>query len=103
MAKNRVPAVYCNAIEKILLTHIHQLVKAEGEGDEVGKFKNGEDNKEHMCVYEGDKDQDSIEISRNREEDEDCGEDDNNSQNMQTDEDEMDENGYDEDSECQCA
>ena len=105
VAKNRAPAVYCNAIEKILLAHIHQLVKAEGEGDEVGKVKNGKDDKEHMCVYEGDdEDEDNSEFSRNSEESEDCGEDDNNSENMQTDEDEsdgeyeedeMDENGYD--------
>ena len=113
MAKNRAPSVYCNTVEKILLTHIYQLVKADGEGYEVGKFKNGKGNKEHMCVYEGDdEDEDSSEFSRNSEEGKDCGENDNTSENMQTDEDEsdggykedeMDENEYDEDGECQCA
>ena len=35
VAKNRAPFVYCNAIEKILLAHIYQLVKAENQDGKV--------------------------------------------------------------------
>ena len=94
-----------------LLAYIYQHVKAEGESDEVGKFKNSKDDKEGMCVYKDDdkdEDEDSSEFSRNSQESGDCGEDGDNGENMQTnedesngeyEEDEMDEDGHDGDSE----
>ncbi len=54
VAEDRAPSIYCNAIEKILLAHIHQLVKAEDKGDDAVEFENGNDEKEYVYVYESD-------------------------------------------------
>ena len=106
-AKKRAPSVYCNAIEKILLVHIYQLVKAKGEIEELGKFENGNDGKELMCVSEGD-DGDDGEVGRNSEADGGCDRDVDNSEDMQEfkeesscgyKDDEMDEHKYSEGSE----
>lgn len=52
VARNRAPSIYYNAIEKILLAHIYQLVKIEGEDDDAAQFKNG--NEDENYVYKGD-------------------------------------------------
>ena len=68
MAKNQAPTVYCNAIEEILLAYIYQIVLAETESNRVSRFRNGEDDKECICVHKGDdKDEDSSEFSKNSE------------------------------------
>lgn len=90
VAKNRAPSVYCKTIEQILLAHIYQLVKAEGEGNDVGGFESGNDEKDYVHVYEGDEDEDkdSSEFGRKSEDEDD------------DEEDEMNEDESDEDSEC---
>ncbi len=52
VARNRAPSIYYNAIEKILLAHIYQLMKIEGEDDDAAQFKNG--NEDENYVYKGD-------------------------------------------------
>ena len=42
VAKNRAPFIYCNAVEKILLGHIYQLVKAESQDGKGSKPKSSE-------------------------------------------------------------
>lgn len=114
VAKHRASSVYCNAIEKIVLAQIYQLVKTEGEGDDVSKLKNGNDDKEHVCMDEGvDEDEDGSEISMDSEGTAgNCDENSDNRETIQTSEDNsdgeyeddgMDEDGYDEDSEYECA
>lgn len=89
VAKNRAPSVYCNAIKKILLAHIYRLIKVEGKGDGLGKFKNVKDDEERMYVYEGDDEvEDGSGFSRSSEDGGDCVEDGDNGENMQTNEDE---------------
>lgn len=117
VAKNRAPSVYCNAIEQILLAHIYQLVKAEGEGDDAVGFESTNDEKGYVHIYEGDnddEDEDSREFARKSEDedgyydddsddDKDMDEDmdeDKNEDDDEDEEDEMDEGEYDEDSEC---
>jgi len=71
VAEHRAPSIYCNAIEKILLAHIHRLVKTEGEGEDAANFGNGNDDKEYVYVYESD-DEDEVRSEASREsEDED--------------------------------
>lgn len=114
VAKHRAPSVYCNAIEKIVLAQIYQLVQTEGEGDDVSKFKNGNDDKEHVCMDEGvDEDEDGSEFSMDNEETaRNCVESSDNGETIHISEDNsdgeyeddvMDENGYSEDSEYECA
>lgn len=88
MAKNRAPSVYYNAIEQILLTHIYQLMKAEGEGDNAEGFVTDNDKKDDAYVYDGnneDEDEDISKFAKKGEDEED---------------DEMDEDESDEDSNC---
>ena len=110
VAKNRAPSVYCNTIEQILLAHIYQLVKAEGEGNDAGGFESGKDEKDYVHVYEDDEDEDkdSSEFARKSEdEDGDYDKDGDDNEEMEEDkdedddkDDEMDEDVSDEDSEC---
>jgi len=93
VAKNRAPSVYCNAIEQILLAHIYQLVKAEGEGDDAVGFKRVEDEKDYVHVFEGDdedEDEDSSEFAR-KSEDEDGDLDGDDDKYVEEDKDEDDE------------
>jgi len=109
VAKNRAPSVYCNAIEQILLAHIYQLVKAEGEGDDAVGFKSADDEKHSVHVYEGDdedEDEDSSEFAR-KSKDEDGNYDGDDHEHLEEDKDEdddedeqMDEDESDGDSEC---
>lgn len=39
VAKNRAPFVYCNVVEKVLLGHTYQLVKAESQDGNASKPK----------------------------------------------------------------
>ena len=50
VGKNRASLVYYNAIEKILLLYIYQLVKAEGVDDTIAKFKNVNKDKQYVHV-----------------------------------------------------
>lgn len=99
VAKNRAPLVYYDAIEKVLLTHTYQLVKAEGGDDDTAEFENGDEDKEY--VHEDDEHEDSSEASRKSEDkigdsDEDNSEYDD--KDMQEDN-EMDDGEYKEDDE----
>ena len=105
VAKKRAPSVYCNAIEQILLAHIYQLVKAEGEGDDLVGFESGNDEKNYVHVFENDEDEGSSEFAR-KSEDEDGDYDGNDDEHMKEDKDEdddeddkLDEDKSDEDSE----
>ncbi|KAL8823664.1 MAG: hypothetical protein Q9191_005656 [Dirinaria sp. TL-2023a] len=111
-AKHRAPSIYCNAIEKIVLAQIYQLIKAEGQDDEVrSSFKNDNSGKEYMCMHEhNDEGEDGSEFSRDSEgKDRDCGENDDNyslstskygdSSDDEYEDDEMNEDEYGEDSE----
>ncbi len=92
VAKNRAPSVYCNAIEQILLAHIYQLMKAEGEGDDVVRFERVEDEKDYVHVYKGDnkdEDDDTGEFAR-KSEDEDGDYNGDNDELMKEDKDEDD-------------
>lgn len=94
MAKNRAPPVYYNTIEQILLAHIYQLVKVEGEGNDAGGFESGNDEKDYVHVYEDDEDEDkgSSEFERKSEDDEgDYDEDGDDNEEMEEDKDEDDE------------
>jgi len=106
VAEHRAPSIYCNAIEKILLAHIHRLVKTEGEGEDAANFSNGSDDEEYVYVYESD-DEDEVRSEAPREsEDEDGDGDEDGDEDMEGDEDEqddedsddgMDDDEYDED------
>jgi len=102
VAKNRAPSVYCDVIEKILLAHIYQLVKVEGEGDDAAEFENGNNDKELMYVHEGDEREDSSEAPRESE-DEDGDDDEYDDKDMEGDDEEddneMDDGEYEEDNE----
>jgi len=52
VARNRAPLIYYNAIEKILLAYIYQLIKIEGEDDNIARLKNG--NEDENYIYKGD-------------------------------------------------
>ena len=85
VTEHRASLIYCNVIEKILLTHIHRLVKIEGENENAANFENDNDDKEYVYVYKSD-DEDEIrsEASRksedeNEDDDEDMKEDDEDS------------------------
>ncbi len=110
VARNRAPSIYYNAIEKILLAHIYQLVKIEGENDDAAQFENG--NEDENYVDEGDDEEegeDGSEPTRESEdEDGDRDEGGDDDEDMDDDEDEDDEKDesneiiddeYDEDSE----
>ncbi len=94
VTEHRASSIYCNVIEKILLTHIHRLVKIESESENAANFESDNDDKEYMYVYESD-DEDEIrsEASRksedeNENDDEDMKEDDEDSDDdMNDDED----------------
>ena len=62
VAKNWALSVYCSAIEKILLTHIYHLAKAEDKLDEASQFENIDGNEEH--IYEGDYEDEDSEFLR---------------------------------------
>ena len=105
VGKNRAPLVYCDAIEKILLAHIYQLVKAEGGDDAAAEFENGDEDKEY--VHMDDEHEGTSEASRKSEDeggdsDEDnCEYDDKDMQGDDEEEDdEMDDGEYKEDDEC---
>ena len=112
VAKHRASSIYCNAIEKILLTQIYQLVKVEDQDDEIySSFKNDNSDKEHVCMHENnDESEDDSEFLRDDEEkNRECDENDDNysismpkyddSSDDEYEDDEMNENEYDEDSE----
>jgi len=102
VAKNRALSVYYNVIEKILLAHIYQLIKVEGEGDDTAKFENGNNDKELMYVHEGDKREDSSKAPRESE-DEDGDNDKYNDKDIEGDDEEdnnkIDDGEYKEDNE----
>ena len=82
VTEHRASSIYYNVIEKILLTHIHRLVKIENESENAANFENGNDDKQYVYVYESD-DEDEVrsEASResedeNEDDDEDMKEDD---------------------------
>lgn len=95
VAKNRAPSVYCNAIEQILLAHIYQLVKAEGEGDDAVGFGSTNNEKGYVHIYEGDnddEDEDSREFARKSEDEDRCyDEESDGNQGMEKDTDDDDE------------
>ncbi len=90
----RASSIYCNVIEKILLTHIHRLVKIENESENAVNFENNNNDKEYVYVYESD---DKYEVKgkasresedKNEDDDEDMKEDDEDSDDdMNNDED----------------
>ncbi len=45
VTEHRASSIYYNVIEKILLTHIHRLVKIENESENAANFENGNDDK----------------------------------------------------------
>ncbi len=85
VTEHRASSIYCNVIKKILLTHIHRLVKIENESENAANFENGNDDKEYVYVYESDdKDEIRSEASRksedeNEDDDKDMKEDDEDS------------------------
>lgn len=109
VARNRAASIYYNAIKNILLAHIYQLVKIEGEDDDAARLENG--NEDENYVYEGDDEEEgeneSEPISESEDKDEDGDEDedeDGKNEDMEGDEDEdendnMNNDEYDEDSE----
>lgn len=114
VARNRAPSIYYNTIEKILLAHIYQLVKIEGEDDDAAQFKNG--NEDDNYVYEGDDEEEgedgsgptreSEDEDGDRDEggdddgdmDDDEDEDDDEEEDDEDENDEMNDDEYDEDS-----
>ncbi len=92
--KHQASSIYCNVIEKILLTHIHQLVNIESKNENAANFENDNDDKEYVYVYESD-DEDEIKSEtlrksedKNEDDDEDMKEDDEDSNDdMNDDED----------------
>ena len=112
VARNRAPSIYCNAIEKILLAHIYQLVKIEGEDDDAAQFENGNNEQKYVPMHEGDdEEEDEIgsETARKSEDedgdsDEDDDDDNDDDEDMEGDkhedeDDEMNNDEYDEDGE----
>jgi len=95
VAKNRAPSIYCNAIEKILLAHIFQLVKSEGEDDNAAQLENRNHEKNDVSISEGDKegDEDESEFAGAKEEHGESDEDDDKGaeEYMKEDKDENDE------------
>ncbi|KAK3169328.1 hypothetical protein OEA41_008711 [Lepraria neglecta] len=88
VARNRAPSIYCNAIENILLAHIYQLVKIEGENDDAAQFENGNNDKNNVLGCKGD---DGSEFAVESEDS-----DDDDDEDMEED---MNDDEYDEDSE----
>lgn len=104
MIKNRASSIYCNVIEKILLTHIYRLVRTKREDDETSKFKNDENDQKHVCVHKDDEiNENNSESSKNNEENEDCVDTQTNEDESDDkyENDEMNENEYDKDDEYQ--
>ena len=109
VAKNRAPSVYCNAIEQILLAHIYQLVKAEGNGEDTTELQCAKEDKVGAIVNENDdgyEDENIDELAR-KNGDESIGYDGDDDEYMGevTDEDdcedyEIDEEASDEDNDC---
>jgi hypothetical protein len=94
VARNRAPSIYFNAIEKILLAHIYQLVKIEGENDDAAQFENGNNDKGNVPVYKGDDDGSEFERDSG-DEDGDSDEDSDDDEDMKEDRDEDDEEDED--------
>lgn len=90
VAKNRAPSIYCNAVEQILLAHIYQLVKAEGEGDYAVGFERVENEKDlaHVSGRDNDDEDDNSSRCAGKSEDEDGGYDGDDDEYMDDDKDE---------------
>ena len=107
MARNRAPSIYYNAIEKILLAHIYQLMKIEGEDDDAAQLENG--NEDENYVYKGDKEEegeDGSEPARESEDEDGDGNEDKDSKDEdmeghkdEDEDDNMDDDEYNKDSE----
>ncbi len=99
VARNRAPSIYYNAIEKILLAHIYQLVKIEGEDDDAAQFENGNDDKNYVPVHEGDDEEEDVDGSElaweSDDEDGDSDEDGDDDEDMEEDKDEDDDEDED--------
>ena len=96
VAKNRAPFVYCNAIEKILLAHIYQLVKAENQDGKVSQLRSGK--KDKVYIY-GNKEENS-EFGWNSKVDREFSIDSQDDYNMQTDNGKEDEEEEEDDDDC---
>ncbi|KAL2047617.1 hypothetical protein N7G274_000659 [Stereocaulon virgatum] len=90
VARNRAPSIYFNAIEKILIVHIYQLVKIEGENDDAAQFGNSNNDKGNVPVYKGDDDGSEFERDSG-DEDGDSDEDSDDDEDIKEDRDEADE------------
>ncbi len=107
VARNRAPSIYYNAIEKILLAHIYQLMKIEGEDDDAAQLENG--NEDENYVYKGDKEEegeDGSEPARESEDEDGDGNEDKDSKDEdmeghkdEDEDDNMDDDEYNKDSE----
>ena len=100
VARNRAPSVYCKAIENLLLAHIYQLVKIEGDNDDAAQLENGIDNKINVAGCKGDdeeEDEDRSEFARENEDED--GDSDEDMEEDKDKDDEINDDEYDEDSE----